>query len=381
MRRCVNPARPDWQRRVETSGLVWHTLDAGPAYWTEDAHYRFSSAEIEMIERATGVLYELFIGVGDHILEHGLLDRFGIPAKFHRAIADAWDASPPALNYGRFDLGYDGRGEPKLFEFNCDTPTSLLEAAVIQWQWKEDLFPESDQFNSLHDKLVAKWRDIGPLLRPGPVHFAHALDTIGEDSVTVAYMRDVARTAGVDSAVVLVGDIGWDDDGRRFVDLDNLPIATVFHLYPWEWLTNERFADELIESLPVTTWIEPIWKMMWSNKAVLPLLWDLAPGHHNLLRAADAPFGDTYVRKPKLAREGANVQIVRGGAMVSQSAGTYASATTDVIYQELYDLPEIDGAYPVIGSWIVDGDPAGIGIREGGAITDNQARFVPHLIE
>ena len=41
-----------------------------------------------------------------------------------------------------------------MFEFNCDTPTSLLEASVIQWDWKEAVFPAADQFNSLHERLV-----------------------------------------------------------------------------------------------------------------------------------------------------------------------------------------------------------------------------------
>jgi len=36
----------------------------------------------------------------------------------------------------------------------------------------------------------------------------------------------------------------------------------------------------------------------------------------------------------------------------------------------------------VLGVWMVDGEPAGLGVREGdGLITDNLSRFVPHLIE
>jgi glutathionylspermidine synthase len=36
------------------------------------------------------------------------------------------------------------------------------------------------------------------------------------------------------------------------------------------------------------------------------------------------------------------------------------------------------GNHPVIGSWIIGGEVAGIGIREGaGRITSNGSRFVP----
>jgi glutathionylspermidine synthase len=40
-----------------------------------------------------------------------------------------------------------------------------------------------------------------------------------------------------------------------------------------------------------------------------------------------------------------------------------------------------DGRRPVLGAWVVDGEPAGLGIRETpGLITDVSATFVPHVI-
>ena len=386
IRRSLTP-RPDWQARVEGEGLIWHSADGRP-YWDESACYGFSPYEIDRIESATAELYRLFLEAGQRIVDQpALLARFGIPAAFHQPIRDAWSDEPPALNLGRFDLGYDGAhdrgGSPKLFEFNCDTPTSLLEAAVIQWSWKEEVFPRADQFTSLHERLVARWRDLAPLLPPS-VHFAHVADDAGigagEDAVTTSYLRDTAAAAGIATVPILVDDLGWDEDARRFVDLDEAPIEAVFKLYPWEWLANEAFAPQLLESLSDTLWIEPVWKMIWSNKAILPILWQLFPGHPNLLPASfDIPAGDA-VAKPLLAREGANVSIRRAGQVVAQSAGDYGDG--GFVYQDLYRLPETaPGCFPVIGSWIVDGEPAGMGIREDGLITGNTARFVPHVIE
>lgn len=378
IRIAIEP-RSDWQAKVEAEGLIWHTADGRP-YWNEGAYYRFSAAQIAEIESATVELYRLFLAAGQAIVDdRALLDRFGIPPMFHRAIRDAWDAEPPALNYGRFDLGYDGAGPPKLFEFNCDTPTSLLEAAVIQWSWKEERFPHLDQFTSLHDKLVAKWRDIAPHL-PAAVHFAHVSDEAGEDTVTTSYLRDTAEAAGLTTIPILIEDLGWDDDRRRFVDLAEERIEAIFKLYPWEWLTNEAFAAQLAESLDDTLWLEPIWKMIWSNKAVLAILWQLFPGHPNLLPTSfDIPEGDA-VAKPLLSREGANVSIRKAGRVIAESTGHYGEE--GYVYQALYRLPEAaPDCFPVIGSWVVDGEPAGMGIREDGLITGNTARFVPHVID
>jgi glutathionylspermidine synthase len=50
------------------------------------------------------------------------------------------------------------------------------------------------------------------------------------------------------------------------------------------------------------------------------------------------------------------------------------------VYQQLNPLPEFDGSYPVVGSWMVNGWACGIGIREDATpITGNLSRFVPHL--
>lgn len=377
MQRVNVEPRADWRAKVEALGLVWHSASGAP-YWNESACYRFTSAEIDVIEQATAELYRMFVDAGQYVVDNRLYARFGIPEYCWPLIEAAWNREPPTLNHGRFDLAYDGKGPPKLLEFNCDTPTALLEAAVIQWAWKEEQFPDLDQFNSLHDKLVAKWRDITPFLVPGaPVHFSHAAETSGEDAVTTAYLMDTAREAGLMAQRIVVNDIGWD--GRRFLDLDGQEIRTLHHLYPWEWLVNEPFGRNLINTQDRTLWIEPIWKMMWSNKAILPILWDLFPRHPNLLWATrDQPAGTSYAVKPILSREGANVRLVRDGVEIAASDGAYSDAP--VIYQGLAELPDFNGQRPVVGSWVVDGEPAGMGIREDGLITGNLARFVPHVI-
>ncbi|WP_443749277.1 glutathionylspermidine synthase family protein [Asticcacaulis solisilvae] len=381
MRRLTLDPRPDWQARVEAAGLIWHSAGGSP-YWDESACYAFSREDIALIETATADLYRMFLAAGDHIVEQRLFDRFGIPDWCQPLIVEAWNEAPPALNYGRFDLGFDGKGPPKLFEFNCDTPTSLLEAAVVQWFWKEDVFPKADQFNALHEKLIAKWRDIAPYLGTGLVHFAHVPDAAGEDTVTVAYLMDTAREAGLSVKRLAMGDIGWAGNaaGGGFYDLEDREIRALYKLYPWEWMVHEPFGRRIAENHGRTLWIEPIWKMIWSNKAILPILWDLFPRHPNLLWARfDAPAGNNYVCKPCLAREGGNVTVVRNGTVIAETGGPY---TGETLFQGLFDLPDFgNGRMPVVGSWVVDGEPAGIGVREDGPVTSNLARFIPSLLE
>ena len=391
-RRTITP-RDNWQKRVEKVGLTYHTLADGTPYWDESAYWEFSAREIDRLEAATNEIQRLALAAGDVILNQNRLAQMGVPAAAHDAIRTAWNAEPPAL-YGRLDLSYDGDAI-KLLEYNADTPTALVEAAVAQWYWLQDCFPDADQFNSAHEKLVAKWKDLKDYTT-SPIYFADAGSE--EDRMTTAYLEDTAQQAGIKTRHIRMHDIGWDAKHGAFVDLENRAIGTLFKLYPWEWLLAEPFGPNAIATLPPasalreygprkdrrawgsTLWIEPIWKMMWSNKALLAILWELNPGHELLLPAyLDGPHEMTsYVRKPFFGREGQGIAVVRDGKVIEGAPG--AGDVQSFVYQAIAPMAEAGGKRAVFGSWLIDGESAGMGVRESrGLITNNTSSFVPHL--
>jgi glutathionylspermidine synthase len=372
MRRESLVPRVDWPRKVEELGFDFHTFD-GEVYWDERACYRFDAAEIDKLEDATAELHARALEAVARVVEKRDFARFAIPEAFHDLVARSWSAREPSL-YGRMDLSWDGSGEPKLLEYNADTPTALLEASVIQWYWLQDVNAKADQFNSIHEKLIERWNAMrGALPVTGRVYFTADLDS-PEDRGTLDYLRDTATQAGLDAPAIAIGDIGWD--GARFVDLADRAIMALFKLYPWEWMVREEFGGHLARGQLAA--IEPAWKMLLSNKAILPVLWEMFPGHPNLLPASFEPgrFSTDFVKKPILSREGANVSITTGGRTID-SPGDYGEE--GFIWQAYHQLPSFDGNYTVIGSWVVGDAPAGIGIREDDSpITRNSSRFVPH---
>ncbi len=376
IRKTIAP-RENWKQITEKQGLIYNTLDGGTPYWDESAYYEFESSEIDAIEKATYDLHQLYLDAAQYIIDHDWFDKLGVPTLVIPLIKAAWEQEPPAL-YGRFDLGYDGT-HIKLLEYNADTPTALIEASVIQWFWLQDMFPASDQFNSIHDKLIAKWVDLKDYV-DSKIYFAHLNNN--EDFMTVAYLAETAQNAGLGTKLIIMEDIGWDEIKKFFVDLDNNQMKTIFKLYPYEWLVKEQFAGSFRDSINITQWIEPVWKMMWSNKAILALLWELNPNHPNLLPTyfTSQKFTGNYVKKPILSREGANIDIIGDEHLIAFTRGDYGEE--GYVFQELFKLPEFDGNYPVIGSWMIDQEAAGIGIRESKTlITDNKSRFVPHLFK
>jgi glutathionylspermidine synthase len=369
--------RPDWRAKVEAVGLTYHSHEEGP-YWDESACYELTASEITTLERAAHELHYRCIDAAESVIQRGAWQRLGIPGAAVPAVLRSWERDDFSL-YGRFDLALDPHGTPKLLEYNADTPTALVEAAVAQWFWLEETRPDADQFNSIHERLVAAWRRWSATqgASSASVHFA-AVKENSEDEQTVLYLRDTCEQAGLATRAIHIEDIGWDDHARRFVDLEAQPIAHCFKLYPWEWLWPEEFGHHLTDD-PVR-FIEPAWKMLLSNKGLLPILWELFPEHENLLPAYESPepLAGRFVRKPKLSREGANVAWFEGGVAVEQTPGDYGQE--GYVFQAPVELPNFEGHRPVCGVWIVDHTPAGLGIREDTRrITGNLSRFVPHF--
>jgi glutathionylspermidine synthase len=367
--RCI--PRPDWPGKVESLGFTYHTHETGP-YWDESACYELNAREVEALEQAATSLHRLCIEAAEVVITQGWWHRLGIPEVAVPNILASWERDDFSL-YGRFDLAYDGCTPPKMLEYNADTPTALIEAAVVQWFWLQELHPQADQFNSLHERLIEAWRRWAG----GTIHFSGVKDS-PEDEQTVLYLRDTCEQAGVKTRPVYIDDIGWDERQGRFVDLDLAPITHCFKLYPWEWLWQEDFSKHLAnQDLRL---IEPAWKMLLSNKGLLPILWELFPEHPNLLPTFVGPerLGGTFVRKPLLSREGSNVSWVDQGVVIEENGGTYGQE--GYVYQAPASLIEWDGNRPVFGVWMVDHEPAGLGIREDTRrITGNLSRFVPHF--
>lgn len=373
MRRFYATPRVDYQEKIEALGFDFHS-----DYWREEAYYQLSSEEVETLETATSEAYRMYCKVVEYILgdkpefmEHILR----IPPEVCERIRRSWNDDELSL-YGRFDFMFDKEGVPKILEFNADTPTSLLEASVTQWQWKEDLFPEKDQYNGIHEGLVQSWRDMFPA--GCEIHFAGVLND-HEDTGTLQYLASTAMEAGFSTRVLDMHALNLQEG--CFYDPSGDQVRRCFKLYPWEWMVDESPDGCLAD----VQWVEPLWKLLMSNKAILKLLYDLFPDSPYVLPCyLSRPEHGVFCKKPVFSREGHNVSILdirnwEEHVLLPETEGDYNKGA--YIYQQYVEPVAYSGHYPVIGSWIVGGEPAGIGIRENRTeVTDNLSEFIPHVI-
>ncbi len=391
MWRHLSPPREGWLDRVKSLGLVYPVTDMPDGstrpYWNESAWYEVSIEEVEKLEAVTEELYVMCIAAATRMATSGEFtdESLALPPGTLDVIAESLDRGDPSV-YARFDLVWNGE-HPKMLEINGDTPTGLVETAVVQWDWLEHVMPDCDQWNSLHDRLVARWKELkdSGFFPNNKVHFVHSgQDDSGEEEMTTVYMRDTADAAGLRTYGHTVEGIGWDREAFNFVDFGDKNIDVCFKLYPWEDMLREEFGmfiRDHVETTPVK-WIEPAWKLLLSTKAILPVLWEMYPNHPNLLPAySDGPRDlMQWVAKPLQGREGANIRIHLWADQEDQvQEGGYGDQP--MVYQQYEELPSYEGNYLVIGSWVVDGSAAGMLCRESdGPVTDYYSRVVPHAI-
>ena len=399
MERLPVPAvREDWKAKVVQEGMLWGMTEDGP-YWFEamekPVYYNFKKSETDELKLAGEMIHACVLevltsltGTKEGAYQDKWLKAFGISPEIWEVIKnsfwnDEWEF------YGRFDFLMTANG-PKMLEYNADTPTILIESAVCQWNWFEEMgFKTGSQFNHIHEALVNRWRELRDLNElSGKVNFT-SVDLV-DDVATLGYLAETCKEAGLDVNMFPMGAIGFDSDKQVFVDLDGQPIENCFKLYPWEWMIHEEFGKNL--KAP-TRWIEPAWKLLVSNKALLALLWDYygATSHPVVKYLMPAYLAEDFqkqngcwVSKPTLSREGSDVCIMNitdgNTEVVFEHTGMYHDETR--VYQKFIESLRFDGCTPMLGVWMVGPEAVGLGIREDDTlVTQNNSRFIPHVIE
>jgi glutathionylspermidine synthase len=372
MKRHIITPRFNWEEKVQEQGFLFYKN-----YYFEDACYEFTAAEIDKIEEATATIYDMCLAVVQHVIDNDLWDEFFIPEEYAELIKWSWNTEQPSL-YGRFDLAYNGT-DIKLLEFNADTPTLLIEAGVIQWYWLQEYNASLDQFNSIHEKLVDSFAECKPLFEDNKLHFT-CLSTDAEDFMTTKYIEETARQAGLNTEFLTLESLAVDGQNQFVTDNGEL-IKNIFKLYPYEWMFAEEFGTHLVTNKDICKWIEPAYKAILSNKMMLKYIYELFPESPYILPCSyGTPITQSYARKPVFSREGANVSIIKEGVIVEQHEGDYGEE--GYLYQQYTELPEFDGYKPILGSWIIGGEPAGMGIRESSnLVTNAMSRFCPHYFK
>lgn len=350
----LNIANADEAAYVAKNG---HRMGSDPA--RQDQYFTVSRTAMQEVKRASNELHALFMHATEHVMTHEhLLHHFNIPEVLWPRIRQSWANRRNQMITGRFDFCLTEKGL-KVYEYNCDSAACYMECGKIQGLWAKYYGCEEGENagEGLFDHLVNSWRWVAA---DGLVHLL--LDKDPEELYHTLFMREAMTEAGLNTQLVERFDATHWSGSAEVLDENDQPIHWVWKTWAWETALDQlrdeinaegenpkrpdtpRLMDVLFQ--PQTMVFEPLWTLVTSNKAMLPILWELFPEHPYLLEAhfelTDSLRSKGYVAKPIAGRCGHNISVVDHQAgVLSETQGLFDHQNT--IYQEFFALPEIDG--------------------------------------
>ena len=378
---------------LESIGFGWHT-DLDGSRYIADELVSITDDEAEKFYEAANELYDMYVAAAKHVIDNDLFHELGIPFNLVDIIKASWENDVHWHIYGRFDLAGGIDGKPiKLIEFNADTPTSLFETAIIQWAMlKFNNINEAKQFNNLYEALVENFKRLITLEEDtskfdeyyeGWKILFSSIAGNNEDENTTRLLEAAARDAGFECGFAFVDEVGFDDDEGIFWNEKNWEYW--FKLIPWEMIAIDESDLALIIKNIINNQkaiiLNPAYTLLFQSKGIMKILWDLYPNHPLLLQSSFEPLdGKKQVKKPFLAREGANVSIINSdGSIEAQNGGEYDNGK--FLYQEFAEFAKDSNGDSYQAGVFFAFEGCALGFRKGKDIIDNYSKFVGHIIE
>lgn len=378
---------------LESIGFGWHTDLDGSRYISNEL-VSITQDEAEAFYEATNELYDMYVAAAEYVINNDLFHELGIPFNLVDTIKSSWENDVHWHLYGRFDLAGGIDGKPiKLIEFNADTPTSLFETAIIQWAMlKFNNLDEAAQFNDVYEALVENFKRLITLeedtsrfdeyYEGWKILFSSIAGSV-EDENTTRLLESAARDAGFECDFAFVDEVSFDDENGIFWNGQNWEYW--FKLIPWEMIAIDESDLALIIKNIIKNQkaiiLNPAYTLLFQSKGIMKILWDLYPNHPLLLESSFEPLnGKKQVKKPFLAREGANVSIINSdGSIEIQNDGEYANGK--FLYQEFADFAKDENGNSYQAGMFFAFEGCALGFRKGKDIIDNYSKFVGHIIE
>ena len=378
---------------LESIGFGWHT-DLDGSRYIADELVSITDDEAEKFYEAANELYDMYVAAAKYVIDNDLFHELGIAFNPVDIIQASWENDVHWHIYGRFDLAGGIDGKPiKLIEFNADTPTSLFETAIIQWAMlKFNNINEAKQFNNLYEALVENFKRLITLEEDtskfdeyyeGWKILFSSIAGNNEDENTTRLLEAAARDAGFECGFAFVDEVGFDDDEGIFWNEKNWEYW--FKLIPWEMIAIDESDLALIIKNIINNQkaiiLNPAYTLLFQSKGIMKILWDLYPNHPLLLQSSFEPLkGKKQVKKPFLAREGANVSIINSdGNIEAQNGGEYDNGK--FLYQEFAEFAKDSNGDSYQAGVFFAFEGCALGFRKGKDIIDNYSKFVGHIIE
>ena len=329
-----------------------------------------------------------------------LLRWLGLPAGMQEAVREGVQL-PWLTALGRFDFVQTVAGW-KMLEYNCDTPSGVVEALAVNGKicaCEGRKNPNAAGEELLRQAIAESLYIAHRAGLAGAAAFS-ALGSHSEDAGTMKYWQSLAA----EGLFVPLEELRYERES--LTSLVSGEIGCWFRLHPWEIMVKECAVDgfptgkrvlELVAAKKLLA-VNPPLAALGQSKALQALIWQLYEAEEflrqqerQLVQAYMLPsyrqnvfLGKvSYVRKPLWGREGGGVTLhAADGSLLAGSRGGWHGAA---IYQQAVELERmqvmtekgLQEGRRLWGVFVAGGSFAGLLVRLGAAITDDQAWMTP----
>lgn len=373
--------KKEWMDRNFPPVNIWIEWDGGllaEEGTKREKYYLMDIGSHLGLIHATEELHKMFLHATEYVIKGTDDDykQFHLPTSLFAKIKQSWETRGKQTIAGRFDFCLTSTGI-KCYEYNADSASCLFEAGYMNTKWANAVGigeTTRDPNPHLYWILIAMWKNAKI---KGKLHFLHDNDI--EEKYHTVFMKTAAEEAGLCCKIFSSLDsFSWNDKGD-VVDVDGEIVENVWKTYSWLTASDDLEAKknrETKDTKPTLSDIlfhsnirvfEPLWTILTSSKAILPILWKLYPNHPLLLQTSfvltEELKSKGYAAKPINGRAGGNIKLLdERGALIEKTEGKWESM--DNVYQEMCLLPNYDGVKVQVNSWAIGGIYGGTVLRE-----------------
>lgn len=300
-----------------------------------------------------------------------LWKTLGLDRAMRGALAGC-DRDPPAgaARLMRFDFHLSTDGW-RISEVNSDVPGGFVEGSGFSPLVAAHVAGARLPGDPAADYVAAVARAMKP---EGAVALVHAT-AYSDDRQVMVFLERVFAAAGIRAVLVAPTQLRWDSSGNAQIECEwhRGPAAAVVRFFPAEWLPNcgrssgwGRFfrGARTPVSNPATAVFSQSkrFPLVWSALATSVDAWRRWLPETRDPREVEWARDESWVVKPAFGRVGEDVGI-RGLRTAKEWAAITRGVTRhpgEWVAQRRFDAVAVDGRFPCLGVFTVDGRAAGI---------------------
>lgn len=396
--------RLDLSQKLRASGLLKASEDFSNLskdfrafYWDETSAYSFSKAEVNALIKRIKPIIKMSREAVDFLF-HGEFGYLNLPKPLFRMMRESYQQSEIDF-YTRYDFAYLPDGQIKLVNIQGEAPDYFLEAAQTQRVWMLEMFGDAvrkrqiSQVNRLPELSIQGFQELYNKSEYGVIQAIGRNGMREQELASLAFMLGLAGIGGWITDSALVGQVHYDRIRNLWLTDRNDPVLAMYKQTGWiNFFKTEAYQDILLHFNRFEFSLDPLWKVIVSNRAILAALSTLYPKSDILSKwqyKTPKGLGSNFLMTETNPWEmKSQIALLNGKMFYAYGEPKRVPKDKESLVFGKFDMPKFyedsktkEKKFVYLSAFTVGGHVAALGIREENKpILGKYSTFKPHYV-